>query len=231
MDASWPEILETTDEVLSVSKPSGWHTVAGASSERCVELWLKEKGFTDAQASVSSSIPDSGILYRLDELTSGLLLVARTPIAYERLVGLFRDSETGPSAQKFYLARVEGNAKHEALATGAFELNFESRYRGSKKMTVSVPGPRSSSKKIGRCRWRVLSFDRDFATSLLEVELIGAGKRHQIRAGLAHLSHPICGDQLYGARARDFFGLHCAKIVLEGREWRAPQPAWAATAI
>jgi len=59
---------------------------------------------------------------------------------------------------------------------------------------------------------------------VVEVELIGPGRRHQIRAGFAYLEHPLEGDTLYGAQGPSHFSLHAWKIMIDGLTVIAPPP-------
>jgi 23S rRNA-/tRNA-specific pseudouridylate synthase len=77
----------------------------------------------------------------------------------------------------------------------------------------------------GRGAWRVVERNDDH--DLVEVRLIGPGRRHQIRAGLAFLGHPIINDELYGGPASSrpgIFGLHAWKLVIGVIEVVAPIP-------
>jgi len=122
---------------------------------------------------------------------------------------------------------------------------------------------RGEPRELGRCRWRRLTgadaapFVRaDAATAppqsaiadlesvariaarfgdLVEVELIGPGRRHQIRAGFAHLGFPLCGDALYRGDAPlpglDGPALHAWRITIDGETVESPlPPSWTASA-
>ena len=107
---------------------------------------------------------------------------------------------------------------------GRFRLHFESRYKRSAKVTVSEAGDAWST---GRCIWKVLRRGPG-GHDLVQVELIGPGRRHQIRAGLAHLGHPLAGDPLYGGTAPapgEGPALHAWKLELQGHAVHAPPPA------
>ena len=102
-------------------------------------------------------------------------------------------------------------------------LSFASRHKGSAKASVHTRG---EPETIGRCRWRVRSVRDD--TTLIEVDLLGPGRRHQIRAGFAYEGHPLVGDTLYGAQeAASGLGLHAWRVEIDGVVVECPIPAWA----
>ena len=136
------------------------------------------------------------------------------------------DGGTTREIRTDYLARVEGRLPERVMA-GAFTLSFTSRHKGSAKVTVHTRGEPDT---IGRCRWRVRSVAGEgaAATTLLEVELLGPGRRHQIRAGLAHEGNPLLGDTLYGGHEAPHGPLlHAWRIEVEGAMIECPHPSWA----
>jgi 23S rRNA-/tRNA-specific pseudouridylate synthase len=218
-------VLREEASWLVVAKPAGMHTVAQRGSDApSVEAWLR------AARPELAALEEAGLVHRLDFDTSGCLLVARNETARVRLREAF--SGRGGDIRKTYLALVEGRFPDRVLA-GAFTLSFTSRHKGSAKVTVHSRG---EPETIGRCRWRVLrvveSAHASTAHTLLEVELIGPGRRHQIRAGMAHEGHPLVGDTLYGA-APAGAGVHLHAWRLDGDDSsinaliEAPAPAWA----
>lgn len=213
-----PELISETANWLVVNKPSGWHSVrlarddqqheSGASTG-ILQDWLAAK-YPDL-----ADLPESGLVQRLDHMTSGCAIVGRSSESVARLADAVRGH--WGSIRKTYLAMVEGRC-----ADGSFDLYFCSRYRRSRKVTVHETG---QAKERGACRWRLVD-DRGKST-LLDVELLGPGRRHQIRAGLAHLGHPILGDELYGGREwSGRFGLHAWKVVIEDQTIIAPAPTF-----
>lgn len=128
-----------------------------------------------------------GVTHRIDRPVEGLVVFARTSKALERMNKLFRDGEV----HKTYHAIVEGHPeKHEAL----LEHYLVSDGRINKTL-VSDAGNKDA--KLSRLRYKVLeNFDR---YTLLEIELL-TGRKHQIRAQLAAVGHPIKGDLKYGAK-------------------------------
>lgn len=128
-----------------------------------------------------------GIVHRLDKGTSGLLVTARTEAARLRLVADF----AARRVRKVYLALVYGRLEPRA---GRIDAPIGRDPRCKTRMTVAVKSGRPA-----RSDWRVLWSDSDGRLSLVAVR-IHTGRTHQIRVHLAHMGHPILGDETYGAR-------------------------------
>jgi 23S rRNA pseudouridine1911/1915/1917 synthase len=101
---------------------------------------------------------------------------------------------------------------------------------------VRPPATQAEARRARRVvlTWRVLESLR--GATLLEV-LPETGFLHQIRAGLAHLGHPVAGDRLYGpGEAEDPSGasrhlLHAASLAFEELRAESPDPADFAEAL
>lgn len=215
-----PRVLRERDAWLVLDKPAGWHTVARAESggrrqlaqsqDLDVESWLRER------FEWSRLLPEAGIVHRLDFETSGCLLVAKADAAQQQLREAMRSSTAG--FEKTYLALAAPGLPER----GEFRLFFSSRYKRSKKASVKETG---DPQHEGRCGWRILKTSD--SADLLEIELIGPGRRHQIRAGLAHLGHPLIGDPLYGGVDTGTglgLALHAWKLAVEGVLTMSPVP-------
>jgi len=199
-----PAVLRETRDWLVIDKPVAWHSVRGATSPNREGLGVLATWLANTHPELAV-LPDSGLVHRLDRDTSGCIVAARTAAAYAALARRFR---TGSDVRKIYLARMTtGIAEH-----GSVTLYFNSRYRRSARMTVARTG---EARHAGRVRWHVRGRDARRG-DLVEIELIGAGKRHEIRAGFAHLGHPLIGDVLYGGRADTHAQLHAWRIELDG---------------
>lgn len=121
---------------------------------------------------------EAGLVHRLDTPTSGLLVVARKEETYEMLRQQFRNHQV----VKRYLAWVWGRIDQK----GEIETSFESK--GRRKVRV-LPG--------NECKSLFVPVDHTADQTLLHITLT-QGKRHQIRAHLSYLGHPVVGDRLYG---------------------------------
>ncbi len=194
-------------DLIAVDKPAGLAchplrpdesgTVASAMIARFPEL-----------CRVGGARREAGLMHRLDTTTSGVLIFARRRRVYRDLVAQLRE---GGDARKTYDALVEGDAS----GLGTIDLSLVSKGR----RVVTVASDELSKLRRARpARTEVTCREMMGEFSLLEVR-IGAGHRHQIRAHLAAVGHPIAGDELYGAaRAaplrRPF--LHARQVQLRG---------------
>jgi 23S rRNA pseudouridine1911/1915/1917 synthase len=181
-------------------------------------------------AGIGFSPREPGLLHRLDRDTSGVLLAARTASAFERLRVEFEQGRV----VKSYFAVVHGRPESE----GVVDRPVAGRARRGRRVEVvpdqgKVRGLRGLSP--AETHFRVVRAYRGFA--LLRLRMT-TGARHQLRAHMAFLGHPVVGDDLYGgdAPARAPCGnparhlLHAAELRLfhpsDGRpiRIRAPLP-------
>lgn len=174
-------------------------------------------------------VPRAGIVHRLDKDTTGLMVVAKTIPAQTKLV---RD------LQKRRITR-----EYEAVASGIMTKGGkvdEPMARHPNKRTLMAVHPMG---KPAVTHYRIMERFRDYTRLRLRLE---TGRTHQIRVHMAHIAHPLLGDQTYGGRPRppknaseqfaqilrDFKrqALHAVMLRLnhpitgEKMEWYAPLP-------
>ncbi len=123
-----------------------------------------------------------GVVHRLDRDTSGLLVVAKGDLAHRRLSEALQRREI----RRIYLAVCWGHLPEPVLTVEA-PVGRDPRNR--QRMAVVEGGRAASTRVRVKERW--------VAADLLEVAL-RTGRTHQIRVHLAHLGHPVVGDQVYG---------------------------------
>ncbi|MDQ7831007.1 MAG: RluA family pseudouridine synthase [Desulfovibrionaceae bacterium] len=144
------------------------------------------------------------LLGRLDTATSGIVAVAFSPEAVRQ----FRLAEDRGEAEKTYLAVVQGRI--EAPFTTARELDTAHRVKTRVR-------DRDTDDPLRRTAVTPLGHDPGTGLTLVRA-VIAKGARHQIRAHLAAMGHPILGDALYG-NASEGGGrlfLHHARIIFPG---------------
>lgn len=174
------DIVFEDEAILVLDKPVGLvvHPAAGnregtllnALLHHCPEL---------------ASIPRAGIVHRLDKDTSGLMVVAKTLASHRRLVAGLQQR----AVKREYQALVKGVVT--AGGTVDAPLGRHPAHR-TRRAVTGGPGSRAA-----RTHYRVLRRFGHFSHLQLQLE---TGRTHQIRVHLAHIHHPIVGDQTYGGR-------------------------------
>jgi len=174
------DIVFEDDEVIVLNKPAGLvvHPGAGNREHTLVNALLHH-------APSLQHLPRAGIIHRLDKDTTGLLIVAKTLTAHTFLIRQMQARDI----QRNYITLVQGHV----IAGGTVDTGFGRHPKNRLKMSV-----------IGQGRQAVTHYTvnrqyHDF--TLLDVSL-ETGRTHQIRVHLAHINHPVVGDQLYAGRMR-----------------------------
>ena len=208
------EVRYEDDDVLVVDKPAGIVVHPGAGRQ----TGTLASGLLHRYPGLEGIGQEGrwGIIHRLDQGTSGLLLVARTAEAFEFLTAELASRRIHRS----YLALVHGVPP---MPTGTIDapIGRDPAHPTRKKV---VPEGRPA-----RTHYRVMG---SFGTSaLLEVDL-ETGRTHQIRVHLATIGHAVVGDRTYTrrqepVRLRRIF-LHAAKLGFKhpstGEEIRVESP-------
>lgn len=129
-----------------------------------------------------------GIVHRIDKDTSGVLVVAKNDKSHNSLAMQLKDH----SMKRTYYAIVEGIVKEEE---GTVRNNIGRHPVERIKMAVVKDG------KEAITNYKVL--ERFKSNTLVECRL-ETGRTHQIRVHMAHLHHPLIGDQVYGYKKQKF---------------------------
>lgn len=174
-------VIFQDEDIVVVDKPSGvvahptvgfeGPTVAGALLARGISL------------TTSGAQERQGIVQRLDVGTSGLMMLAKSELAYSRLKQAFRDREV----QKIYHTIIQG---HPDPSEGTFDAPIGRHPRAEFKFAVIEGGKPSIT------HYKTLELFP--ALTLCEVYL-ETGRTHQIRVHFSAFRHPLLGDTMYGA--------------------------------
>jgi 23S rRNA pseudouridine1911/1915/1917 synthase len=164
---------------------------------------------------VGSKPLEPGLVHRLDNGTSGLLVVALTHGAWLRL----KKDLTARRWEKTYRALVEGIL----LESMTISLPLAHDPTDKRKMKV-IRGPQDTRRgRVYRALTQVRPLTCYKNTTLIEVQLI-TGVTHQIRAHLAFRGHPVIGDALYGSQAGEKLGLSPGRFFLHAYQLSFPHP-------
>ena len=174
-------VIYQDDDLVIVDKPAGvvahptvgfdGPTVAGALLARGIQL------------STSGAQERQGIVQRLDVGTSGLMMLAKSELAYSRLKQAFRDR----TVNKIYHAIIQG---HPDPMEGTFDAPIGRHPKAEFKFAVMEDGKPSVT------HYRTLELFA--AVALCEINL-ETGRTHQIRVHFSAFKHPLLGDTMYGA--------------------------------
>lgn len=199
-------IVYEDDELIVIDKPAGItvNRAETTKNEITVQDWAEKKmGLTPYQHNPeTASEKDNtyspivefqkrgGVVHRLDKETSGILLLAKNPNAFEKLQAQFKER----TVKKVYRALAHGE-----IAPKEGEINVPvGRLPWNRKQFGIVPGGRES-----KTLYKVIAYYQNPKTkeTLTDIELYPySGRTHQIRVHLKYIGHPIFADFLYAGR-------------------------------
>lgn len=183
-------IVHEDDHVIVVDKPAGLvvHPAPGHWSGTLVNGLLHHCGDT---LSGIGGVRRPGIVHRLDKDTSGVLVVAKSDAAHKALSAQFADhGRTGP-LDRAYMAFVWGVPARRGTVDAPIDRHPAHR----QKMAVRPNGREAIT------HWETIetfiAANGEPVASLIECQL-ETGRTHQIRVHMAHIGHPLLGDEVYG---------------------------------
>jgi 23S rRNA pseudouridine1911/1915/1917 synthase len=161
-------------------------------------------------ATVGDKPLEGGLVHRLDNGTSGALIIARTPDAFAAIRAAIRRSDIS----RRYLALCVGHLEEGVEIATPIAHHAKNR---RKMITLPVNAVGSSDMRPAATVVRPLQCHSGF--SLIEARP-RTGRRHQLRVHLASIGHPLVGDALYGGPetvelAPSRFWLHLSEVAFK----------------
>lgn len=191
-------IIYADEDIIVINKPAGLvvHPGAGRREGTLVNALL----FHFPEIAPVGSPERPGIVHRLDGETSGVMVVARSPLAYKFLQRQFKNREV----DKTYIGLVWGKFSQKG---GKIEWGIGRHPHDRQRFSV-----RSRHPKEAITLFSVLYEGKDF--SVLEIKPV-TGRTHQIRVHLAAAGHPIIGDRRYGRKEKSLsrLFLHAQRLA------------------
>lgn len=180
------DVIYEDEEILVINKAQGMavHPGAGNFTGTVANALLGLYG-EDFETGDDDLRP--GIVHRLDKDTSGVMVIAKTQNAHQKLSKMFSEHEN----KKYYLAIVKGSFDFDS---GVIDSRIVRDKNNRKKYTTT------SNKGEGRdalTKYRVLSQSNGYSLVLVR---IFTGRTHQIRVHMTSIGHPIMGDPIYGRK-------------------------------
>lgn len=171
-----PKILWEDEWLVAIDKPSGMLSVRGKSGVLSAEEWAAKR------------YPEAMIVHRLDQSTSGILVIAKNKTAHEALQKQF----ISRTVKKSYVALLDGVIeKRGGEIRLPLKLDYDNR-------------PRQMVAEDGRAAHTIYEVE-GYAEGRTRVRFYPiTGRTHQLRVHAAHadgLGTPIVGDDIYGIGA------------------------------
>lgn len=187
-------IIYEDDDVIVVDKPAGLtcHPALGHPYPTLTDILL-------AHFPPLANVGDEkrpGLVHRLDKDTSGLLVIAKTGLAFSNLVGQFHSR----TVFKLYLALIRGYLRPEH---GFIQAPIARGNTNRQRMVIAATGRDATTE------YKVAGYASGY--TLLQVRPL-TGRTHQIRVHLKAVGYPVVGDTTYGGRSllvpRQFLHAH-----------------------
>lgn len=207
------QIIFEDDEFIAINKPTGLLSIA-SDKERCRTAYRMLTDYVQSKDRHNRIY----VVHRLDEDTSGVLVVAKN----ERIRDALQKDWSNIVKSRAYYAIVEGHLREKS---GVLRDYLKENKNNMMYIT--------DDKKHGKLcitEYKVMAEIPDY--SLLNIHL-QTGRKNQIRVQLGHIGHFVIGDDKYGEPSNPLnrLGLHAYELVFvhpinkKTYEFRAKMPA------
>lgn len=184
------DVVYEDDDIVLVNKPAG---LLSQSDEKGlqdtlvnrIQYYLYQKKEYDPQRENSFA---PAICHRLDKNTSGLILAAKNA----RALRLMNDAIACHKVRKVYYAKIEGTPLWDTREVVCYIKKQETR---ALVQSNEAPGYKEA-------RMFVKVMERQKEQTMVQIHL-ETGRFHQIRASMAYLGYPLCGDVKYGYKGSE----------------------------
>ncbi|MCR5777218.1 MAG: RluA family pseudouridine synthase [Lachnospiraceae bacterium] len=182
------DILYEDSDVIVVNKPKGIvvHPAAGHYTGTLVNALL----YHCKDLSGINGVMRPGIVHRIDMNTTGSLIICKNDFAHNDIAAQLKEH----SIKRRYVAIVEGNIKEDE---GTIDAPIGRSQKDRKKMAVVMNG------KNAVTHFKVLKRSAKYTYVECALE---TGRTHQIRVHMAHIHHPLLGDDVYGKAVKGLEG-------------------------
>ena len=182
-----PRIIFQDESFFVVDKPTGWivNEADTTTTQPVVQKWIRDNYDYPLKGNVEMR---DGIVHRLDKETSGILLVAKTEMAFTKLQSDFKERKI----EKTYMALC--HSKVEPLEGSVSEKIGRLPWRRD-RFGVLEEGRESTT------LYKVVKFYKGDRGGYSLVEFYPkTGRTHQIRVHAKHIGHALVADEFYAGR-------------------------------
>ena len=182
------DIMYEDDDLIVINKPQNMvvHPAPGHYTGTLVNALMFHCG---DNLSGINGVLRPGIVHRIDQDTSGVLVIAKSDLAHKGLSEQLAEH----SMKRVYNAIVYNSFSEES---GTVDRNIDRSKNDRKKMAVVMQGGRNAVthykviEKLGKYTWVELQLE--------------TGRTHQIRVHMSYIGHPLLGDPVYGPKKCPF---------------------------
>ncbi|MGL1921536.1 MAG: RluA family pseudouridine synthase [Hyphomicrobiales bacterium] len=199
-------VIHMDDELIVLNKPSGLAVQGGSNTKRHID------GMLDALKFELTEKPK--LVHRLDKDTSGLLLIARTRVAAQKLTKAFQTKTT----EKYYWAVVKSSPKHKEG-----KINMPLLKQGNKGHEKVVVAHDHDDAKSAITLYATVASVPALASFVVLRPI--TGRTHQLRVHMAEMGNVIIGDGKYGGTDAHIGGEVSRKLHLHARHIKIPHPS------
>lgn len=214
-------LIHEDEHFLVINKPAGLIVHPSSNNSPVVALSdILTKYYPETAQVGEEGRP--GIVHRLDGDTSGIILVARTQHGYDALTKLFRNR----NISKQYYAVVKGHPEE----SGDIQVPVQRHPLDPRRMTCSFPKLLNKSAENDKSREAHTEYEvvEYFDTTSLIKVILHTGRTHQIRIHMAHIKHPLLGDDIYGVKdariKRQALHAYSLEFELDGKHYKFTCP-------